>query len=134
MAGESILPVEQYPDDFRVINYFVHDASAADELLFYCDRNMVVDAITVSVATAGAAGSTVTLKAVAPSTAPTAANIAAGTAITNAVALSATGAVSGTIVNTENALPAGTHLGLDYSGTVSAFRGLFTIRIRSRMK
>ncbi len=134
MPGESVLPVQYYPDDFRVINYFVHDASAADEVFFYCDRNMVVDSVTVSVAVVGAASSTVTIKAVAAGTVPSPANIAAGTAVTNAIALDATGAISGTIVNTENSLPAGTHLGLDYTGTVSAFRGMVTVRIRSRLK
>jgi hypothetical protein len=134
MPGESVLPVEHYPDDFRVINYFVHDASAADEVLFYCDRNIVVDSVTVSVSAAGAASSTVRLRAIAPGTAPTAANVAAGTAISNAVAIDATGAFAGTIVNTENSLPAGTHLGLDYTGTVTAFRGMVTARIRSRLK
>ena len=34
MAGENVLPVEHYPDDFRVINYFIHDTSAADEPVF----------------------------------------------------------------------------------------------------
>lgn len=134
MAGENVLPVEHYPDDFRVINYFVHDASAADEPIFYCDRNMVVDSITVSVAAAGAAASTVTLKAVASGTAPTGANVTAGNAVSSAVLLDATGAIAGTIVNTENSLLAGAHLGLDFTGTVSAFRGVVTIRIRSRLK
>jgi len=134
MPGENVLPVQHYPDDFRVINYFVHDTSAADEPIFYCDRNMVVDSITVSVAVIGAASSTVTLKAVASGTNPTAANIVAGTAVSSAVALDALGAIAGTIVNTENSLLAGAHLGLDFTGTVSAFRGLVTIRIRSRLK
>jgi hypothetical protein len=133
MAGENVLPVEHYPDDFRVINYFVHDASAADEPIFYCDRNMVVDSITVSVAVV-AAGATVALKAVAPGTDPTGTNVAAGTAVTSAVSLAALGAIAGTVVNTENSLLAGTHLGLDFTGTVSAFRGLISIRIRSRLK
>ena len=134
MPGENVLPVEHYPDDFRVINYFIHDASAADELLFYCDRNIVVDSATVSVAVVGAASSTVTIKAVAAGTAPSPGNIAAGTAVTNAIALDATGAIAGTIVNTENFLPAGTHLGLDYTGTVTNLRGMVTLRIRSRLK
>jgi hypothetical protein len=134
MAGENVLPVEHYPDDFRVINYFIHDASAADEPVFYCDRNMVVDSITVSVSVVSAGSSTVTLKAVAPGTAPTPANIAAGTAVTSAVLLDATGVIAGTVVNTENSLLAGTHLGLDYTGAVNTFRGLISIRIRSRLK
>jgi len=133
MPGENVLPVEHYPDDFRVINYFIHDASAADELLFYCDRTMVVDSVTVSVS-AAAAAATVTLKAIAPGTAPTAGNVATGTAVSNAISLAATGAIAGTIVNTENCLPAGTHLGLDYTGTVSSLRGMVTVRIRSRLK
>jgi hypothetical protein len=134
MPGENVLPVQYYPDDFRVINYFIHDASAADELLFYCDRNMVLDSATVSVAVVGAASSTVTIKAVAAGTAPSPANIAAGTAVTSAIALDATGAIEGTVVNTANSLPIGTHLGLDYTGTVSALRGMVTLRIRSRLK
>lgn len=134
MPGETPLPVEHYPDDFRVINYFIHDGSAADELIYYCDRNMVVDSISYSIAAAGAASSTAVLKAVAPGTTPTAGNIAAGTAVSSAIALDATGFVSGTIVTTENQLPAGTHLGIDYTGTVSALRGIITIRIRSRLK
>jgi hypothetical protein len=134
MAGESTLPVQYYPDDFRVINYFVHDGSAADEPIFYCDRNMVVDSISYSIAAAGASLSTAVLKAVAPGTAPTAANIAAGTSVSSSIALDAPGVVSGTIVTTANQLPTGTHLGIDYTGTVSALRGMITIRIRSRIK
>jgi hypothetical protein len=133
MAGENVLPVEHYPDDFRVINYFIHDASASDEPVFYCDRNMVVDSATVSVA-AVASGATVTLKAIAPGTAPTTGNVGAGTAVSNAISIAATGAIAGTVVNTENSLLVGTHLGLDFTGTVSAFRGLISIRIRSRLK
>ena len=133
MPGENTLPVEHYPDDFRVVTYHV-ETTPSDKVVVYCDRNMVVDSISYSISAAGAASSTATLKAVAPGTAPTGANVAAGTAVSNALAVDATGVVFGTIVNTENQLLAGTHLGIDYTGTVTNLRGVIQIRLRSRLK
>lgn len=132
MAGESITLVTEYPDDF-IVHTYPCVVSAADAAIFYCDRTMVVDSFTITVSTAAVA-STIQLKAVAPGTDPTAANIAAGTSVSDAVSIAALGVVSATVNQTENILPVGTVLGIDYTGSASGFRGLVTVRLRSRMK
>lgn len=132
MPGESITIVTEYPDDFIVYTYPCV-VTAADAPVFYCDRTMVVDACTITVSTAAAA-STIQLKAVAAGTEPSAANIAAGTSVSSAASIATLGVVSATVDTTTNILPAGTVLGIDYTGSASGFRGLVTLRLRSRMK
>lgn len=132
MPGESITLVTEYPDDF-IVHTFPCIVTAGDAAIFYCDRAMVVDSCTITVSTAAAA-STIQLKAVAPGTEPTAANIAAGTSVSNAASIATLGVVSATVDQTANILPVGTVLGIDYTGSASGFRGLVTVRLRSRMK
>ena len=141
MAGENVLPVQHYPDDFQVSSHVVHDGSLADFPWIYCDRNLIVDAFYVcSQIGAGGTTTTVALVKVASGTIPTSANI--GTAATagtiSTVNISAAAAVtSGTIATTTNFVDAGSWICIDATagdGTLGTFRGTFNIRFRSRVK
>jgi len=139
------LVTQHYPDDFQVLTFQIRAFSSGD-LLFYADRDIVIDSITFSIQTAGGAGATLQL---AKSTVGTVATPSTGAAahITGGTALHATAFAMGsgaTVPATEvvslatpssdtNLVKAGNFVGVIVAGTIGTPEGIIQVRFRSRV-
>lgn len=147
MAGENVLPVSEYPDDFQYISVTlgadtVDTTATLDAYIMYCDRDIVVDAAYLSLTTVDASNdATYTLQYV-PSGLQDTAGVTpvgpegSGTAFTNAATSGTTAdaTVAWTITETANFIPAGNRIALKVVGT-SDVEGLnVTLRYRTRLK
>ena len=135
MAGENVLPVSEYPDDFTTVAFVVTGiggvlADADDFVLFYAERHMVVDAVYFTCADAN---DTFALKRL--DTATTDPD-SAGTAFTDDVIVNAVyTATAATIVTTENYIPAGSMIALNVeAGGAGAEHATVTVQIRYRTR
>jgi hypothetical protein len=135
------LVTQHYPDDFQIYTTVLQAAPTNGMVLFYADRDLVIDSITLGVNVAGAASSTIqvakttTGTAASPITAAPA-SITGGTALHTAFDTSATGTLSATLTTPSsdtNRVLAGNWVGLIVSGTVTNLRGMVQIRFRSRL-
>jgi hypothetical protein len=54
------LVTQHYPDDFQILTFNIRAFTSGD-LLFYADRDMVIDSITFGLQTAGGTGATLQL-------------------------------------------------------------------------
>lgn len=136
---------QHYPDDFQILTFTIRAFSSGD-LLFYADRDMVIDSITFGLQTAGGTGATLQLAktttattsngVLTPATAA-AANVTSGTALHDPVAISsgtATTVVSLTTPNLDiNRVLAGNYVGVIVAGTIGTPDGIIQIRFRSRV-
>lgn len=135
MAGETVLPVQEYPDicGTLVVVPF-HDGSgnfANNQVIFYAERDTVLDGATVRM-NQGDDDATFTLTVCADGTAP-----GSGTACSNALthATSLNNKVSTwTITETENLIPAGSALCVNVTGTSTAIGAAITLRLRSTVR
>ena len=133
MPGETPIPVETFPDVLQYISVNLgQDGSgnaAADQPIFHCERNPVVDAAFIRCSTADA-DATITLKHF------TTGAVGSGTAFSSAAALSATAGtvIPVTITNTANVIPAGDAIGVDFTNTSTAAGVNVTLRIRTKRK
>jgi len=134
------LVTQHYPDDFQILSFTIRAFTSGD-LLFYADRDMVIDSITFGLQTAGGASSTLQLAKTTTGTATTpatgaAANVTGGTALHDAVAISsgtATTVVSLTTPASDtNRVLAGNYVGVIVAGTIGTPDGIIQIRFRSR--
>ena len=135
MAGETVLPVQECPD---LVTHYVScipqgDGSgnmSNDQILFYCERDTIVDAGFIR-AEEGDADASYQLKASASGTAA-----GSGTAISDAlVALVSATTKTWTITETANLVPAGSSICLDVATAAStAFRCNVTLRVRTRVR
>jgi hypothetical protein len=149
MPGETILPVEHYPDEFFTTRYFMHDSNGNSRPIFYTDanpavggrgRSYVVDAATIGIY-GTAVGGTATLEVVylPAGTAPTTANFNGGTAVSVASGnIDTTDTTVQMVVNTaNNTIPPGCWVGIKLTaggGTLTNLRGALQVRLRSRLK
>ena len=135
MAGENALPITECPD---LVCHYVSvicqgDGSgnvSNDQLLFYCERDTIVEAGWIR-AEEGDADASYQLKASASGTAA-----GSGTAISDAlVALVTATTKEWTMTTTANIVPAGSHICLDIATAAStAFRTNITLRLRTRIR
>ena len=135
MAGEAPLPIQECPD---LVCHYVSvlaqgDGSgnvSNDQLLFYCERDTIVEAAWIR-AEEGDADASYQLKASASGTAA-----GSGTAISDAlVALVSATTKEWTMTTTANIVPAGSLVCLDIATAAStAFRTNITLRIRTRIR
>jgi|9_EtaG_2_1085328.scaffolds.fasta_scaffold05736_2 hypothetical protein len=133
MPGELPLPVSTFPDVLQYISVNLGQNGsgvvAADQPIFHCERDTVVDAAFIRCATADG-DATITLKHF------TTGNVTDGTAFSSAAALSATAGtvIPVTITDTANVIPAGDAIGVDVGGTSTAVGVNVTLRIRTKRK
>jgi len=136
------LVVQYYPDDFEIYFVSLQATPVTGMLLFYADRDIVVDSITFGVNVVGAASSTVQVVKTTTGTASSpisavATSITSGaTALHTAFDTSAAGTLSATLTtptSDTNLVKAGNWLGLIVVGTVTNLRGVIQIRFRSRV-
>ena len=137
----NVLVTQHYPDDFQVCCFSLQAAPVTGMVLFYADRDIVIDSITLGVNVVGAASSTIQLAksttgtVTSPITAAPA-SITGGTALHTAFDTSATGTLTATLTtpgSDTNLVKAGNWVGLIVSGTVTNLRGVVQIRFRSRV-
>ena len=133
MPGEKPIPVSTFPDVLQYISVNLGQNGsgvvAADQPIFHCERDTVVDAAFIRCATADA-DATITLKHF------TTGAVGSGTAFSSAAALSATAGtvIPVTITDTANVIPAGDAIGVDVGGTSTAVGVNVTLRIRTKRK
>jgi hypothetical protein len=136
------LVTQHYPDDFQIHSILIQSALVTGKVVFYADRDIVVDSITFGVNVAGAASSTVQVVKTTTGTASSPISAAAASITSGATALhtafdtSATGTLSATLATPSsdtNLVKAGNWLGLIVTGTVTNLRGVIQIRFRSRI-
>ena len=136
MAGENTILSSQYPDQFQ--NIVVQLATAADaaadaddSLVYYAERDTVVDAA-ILMATAGDADQTIQLKRLDSATTDP---DSAGTAFSNAqVVAAAYTAYELTITTTENFIPAGSMVAVNIENAGTAGEITLQLRFRTRIK
>ncbi len=129
MAGENVLPVQEYTDDFQILSFpFVHNLDSGNNTiaLFYADRALVIDNIVFGVVTAESL--TAQLQ---ESTTPQAAS---GTALHTAQSMGTQGTYVVAPDATANLIAAGSWVILKFSAATSSVHGCVTIRFRSRLK
>ena len=135
MAGEAAIATTLYPDDFQTISFSVDPGTAQYVPLFIADRDLLLDSATVRFETANGSALTGNLAKVADGVA-TSTNTDITT--TNEVNFNtaATSKVAMTPVATENLIPSGNLVILEFSGAAAAGLGVVTIqmRVRSRRK
>lgn len=153
MPGVTSLPVQYYPDNFQIITFgpFYDIAVVDPTAVFYADRDMVVDTITVytRIAHGSAATGAFEVSTDPTSTSGTAMavadlNLTAGTTLFlqtdggSAPATVTAAGAAGTSTNstqlsaTANLIPRGSFLIIDLSAGGS-WRGFIQIRVRSRV-
>lgn len=139
------LVTQHYPHDFQVVTFNPLDRAGAGATdgngsyaIFYADRDVAVDSIVIAIAQAGALSSTIRIFKTTSGTAtsPAVPLFNGTTALTTAA--QAADAAAGTYVQTlvtpandTNIVRAGNWIGVVLSGTLTAFRGLVQIRLRS---
>lgn len=135
------LVTQHYPDDFQILTFTIRAFTNGD-LLFYADRDVVIDSITFGLQTAGGTGASLQLAKTTGGTATTpasgaAANVTGGTALHTAVDIStgtATTVVSLTTPSSDtNRVAAGNYVGVIVAGTIGTPDGIIQIRLRSRI-
>ena len=150
MAGENVLPVEHYPDEFFTTRYFMHDSNSASRPFFFTDptpavgglgREYTVDAAYLGIYGTAVGGSgTLQLVHLPVGDAPTTANFNGvnAVAITDATDISVTDTTKTFVINADNnRVPAGCYIGMKLvagGGTLGNLRGILTVRLRSRPK
>lgn len=135
------LVTQHYPDDFQILTFPIRAFSSGD-LLFYADRDIVIDSITFGLQTAGSTGASLQLAKTTTGTAASpvsgaAANVTGGTTLHTAVDIAsgtATTVVSLTTpANDTNRVAAGNYVGVIVAGTIGTPDGIIQIRFRSRV-
>lgn len=129
MAGENVLPVQEYTDDFQILSFpFVHNLDSSNNTiaLFYADRALVIDNIVYGVVTL----ENVTAQ-LQESTTPQAAS---GTALHTAQSMNVQGTYVVAPDSSANLIAAGSWVLLKFSGATTTVHGCVTIRFRSRLK
>lgn len=133
MPGETLVPVEQYPDDFQTISFSVDPGTGQYVPLFLADRDLLVDKAWVRFETANGSALTGNLAKVADGVA-TSTNTDITT--TNEVNFNtaATTKVAMTVSTTENLIPAGYLVILEFNTTAASGLGIVTVQIRVRSR
>jgi len=135
------LVTQHYPDDFKTFSYLVSaQLTSGNLIVFYADRDLVIDSITVGVGIVQAGGSIAVVKttggtlASPKSAAPASLTEAAAVAITGSQSVATLGTFTPTIIFAADAniVKAGNYVGITID-TVAAFRGYIQIRVRSRV-
>jgi hypothetical protein len=139
MAGENVLPVEHYPDDFQVVSIaFFHgmlnNSNDIIPLMYVEPRatngtGIVVDSITYGIAIAESAADTIEVIHATTPQATTGLSLQTAT-----VPLNVLGTATTTINTSNNFVPAGSWLILKASDNMDQVHGCVTIRFRSRLK
>ena len=133
---------QHYPDDFYVFDYHMHSAIGTENILFYADRDVAIDSITMGIYVVGSSTSLITIKKTTGGTLASPKSAVAATLNTNGVALiTAQSADTGgtflpdllTPSSDTNIIKAGNFVYYTASGTTSTIRGLIQIRYRSRI-
>ena len=125
MAGETALPIQETPDFLQDITWSGAIAEdIADGYFYYCERDTVVDAVHVITDTADN-NATVDVK-----------KGAGGTSVLSSVITTAAAdtTYSGTMSTSENLVPAGTWLHLDFSNVDTATGVVVQARIRTTIR
>lgn len=138
MAGETVLPIQEFPDVFQYVSVTLkadtEDVTGTlDSYLMYCEEDTIVDAAYFSITTVDASNdATYTLQYVPSGTGPE----ASGTAFSNAATSGATAdaSVAWTITETANLVPAGNRIALKVAGTSDVEGMNITLRIRTRIR
>ena len=138
MAGETVLPTQEFPDVFQYVSVTLkadtEDVTGTlDSYVMYCEKDTVVDAAYFSITTVDASNdATYQLQACASGTGPE----ASGTAFTNAATSGATAdaTIAWTITETANIVPAGSRICLKVAGTSDVEGMNITLRIRTRVR
>tara|TARA_R100000234_G_scaffold8430_2_gene5213 strand:- start:762 stop:1169 length:408 start_codon:yes stop_codon:yes gene_type:complete len=135
MAGETAVPVQEYPDICDTIVVIPgHDGDGVvsnNQALFYAERDTVLDGAAMR-ATVGDDDATFTLEVCADGTAP-----GSGTDCTNALTHATSNnnkALSWTITETENLIPAGSALCMHVGGTSTARLMCIVLRLRTKIR
>ena len=135
MAGETVLPVQECPDDFQTTT--ISCQSDADgfisnnQVLHYCERDTIVDAAFIRM-TVGDDDATWCLEQCTDGTAP-----GSGTDMSNTLthATAKNNEVSTfTITETANLVPTGSAITLKCTGTSTARFVTVTLRVRTRIR
>ena len=127
MAGENTIDVSQYPDQFfEVTAHFAKVEDMVDnQYLYYCERDIVVDAVNVVYNTDNDGDFTIELKK----------NIGGTSVFTAALQAFTKDTVHTASFNTsEHYCPAGTMLNLVYTGDSAAQGLVVQMRARTRLK
>lgn len=136
------LVTQHYPDDFNTFEYHMHSAIGIENILFYADRDIAIDSITVGIYVVGSATSLITIKKTTGGTSASPKSALAATLDTGGVALiTAQSADTGgtflpallTPSSDTNIIKAGNFVYYTASGTTSTIRGLVQVRYRSRI-
>jgi|LULN01.1.fsa_nt_gb hypothetical protein len=125
MAGETALPIQETPDFFQDITWSGSIAEdIADGYFYYCERDTIVDSV---IAITDTADNDVTIDVK---------KGAGGTSVFSTIITTAAAdtVASGVMSTTENMVPAGTVLHLDFSNVNSATGVLVQARIRTRVR
>jgi len=140
MAGENILPNEQYPDYFQIVNVPFNQASEGTGAwtvpFMYVEpratngTGIVVDSIAIGISLAEGAAENVEVVHATTVQAQTG-FVSIQTAITS---INAAGTTIPTINTSNNFVPAGSWLMLKFDAAVGTAHGCVTIRFRSRLK
>ena len=140
MAGSTPLLIDSngtnhsVPDHFQdivvILNTAATPVDADDTVIFYAERDTVVDKVVFWSGTGGDADQTFQLKRITSGQDPD----SAGTAFTTALSIAAANTpYSATITTTENLIPAGSLIAVNIEGTGSAMDVGIQIRIRTRV-
>jgi len=134
------LVTQHHPDDFKTFSYNIHSQLTSGNLIvFYADRDLVIDSITVGVAVVQAGGSIAFVRTTggtlaSPKSAAPASLTTDAVAITGSQSVATLGTFTPTIIFAADAnlVKAGNYVGITID-TVAAFRGYLQIRVRSRI-
>ena len=137
------LVTQHYPDDFNTFEYHIHSAMGTENILFYADRDIAIDSITMGIYVVGSATSLITIKKTTGGTSASPKSALAATLDTGGVALitaQSADTPGGTFLpalltpsSDTNIIKAGNFVYYTASGTTSTIRGLIQIRFRSRI-
>ena len=140
MAGQTPLLIESdgtnhsVPDHFQdvvvILNTAATPVDGDDTIIFYAERETVVDKVVFWSGTGSDADQTFQLKRITSGQDPD----GAGTAFTTALSITAANTpYSATITTTENIIPAGSMVAVNIEGTGSAMDVGVQLRIRTRV-
>ena len=135
MAGETVLPIQECPDDWQTITVSCQSDSSGyisnNQVLHYCERATIVDAAFVRM-TVGDDDATWTLEKCTDGTAP-ASGTDLSSALTHATSLHNKTSTF-TLVETENIVPAGSAITLKCTGTSTARFVTVVLRVRTTVR
>tara|TARA_Y100001938_G_scaffold150556_1_gene242041 strand:+ start:4244 stop:4621 length:378 start_codon:yes stop_codon:yes gene_type:complete len=125
MAGETALPIQETPDFFQDVTWSGSIAEDIDETYFYyCERDTIVDSV-VAITDTADDNMTIDVK-----------KGAGGTSIFSTIITTAgaDAVYAGVLSTTENLVPAGTVLHLNFANVDTATGVLVQARIRTRVR